>query len=126
MHESSPTKYIAHLKELVKVHQVEGGVCFSYLFFKPYIFFTKINFRLARQNRPPLSDGESQASRVLEVTPHPMHFNRSVRPPPVHFSCDLYQKFLSRYITRSNHAKSQFRSSKLGEFLATEPASLYQ
>ena len=39
---------------------------------------TRITCRLARYNKPPLSEGESQASRVLEVTPHSMHFNRYV------------------------------------------------
>ena len=37
---------------------------------------TRITCRLARYNKPPLSEGESQASRVLEVPPHSMHFNR--------------------------------------------------
>ncbi|CAG5103182.1 Oidioi.mRNA.OKI2018_I69.chr1.g655.t2.cds [Oikopleura dioica] len=41
---------------------------------------TRITCRIARSTKPPLSEAENQATSVVEVAPHPMHYERI---PPV-------------------------------------------
>ena len=41
---------------------------------------TNNNSRIARATKPPLSEAENQATSVVEVAPHPMHYERYLRP----------------------------------------------